>query len=167
MKRNAVYLSLGSNMGDKEAYLKQAVQLLEEVPDLAVTAKSSLYLTEPLGFREQDFFLNAVLAIETMLEPRALLTVTQEIEHRLARKRTIRWGPRTMDIDILLYNADEMTDPELVIPHPEMHRRRFVLAPLAEINPNLVIPGKGEVSKLLEECQDTGRISLVQKPNQW
>ncbi|MEL7568664.1 MAG: 2-amino-4-hydroxy-6-hydroxymethyldihydropteridine diphosphokinase, partial [Dehalobacterium sp.] len=106
MKNNLAYLSLGSNMGDKKAYLRQASKCLEDTPLIKVTRKSSVYQTDPVGFEEQDFFLNAVLELETQLEPGALLNITQDIENRLGRKRTIHWGPRTIDIDILLFNEE-------------------------------------------------------------
>jgi len=167
MATNLVYLSLGSNMGDKAAYLKQALEYLAETPQIRIKTKSSLYETDPVGFTDQDAFLNGVVAIETTLDPVALLKTTQGIENRLGRKRTVRWGPRTMDIDILLFNAELISEPELVIPHPEMHKRRFVLVPLMEIAPSLNIPGLGEIKKLLEKCPDQGRVSLALKPHQW
>ena len=167
MKTNLVYLSLGSNLEDKAAYLKQALKCLTDTPLIKVTGKSSVYQTDPVGFVEQDFFLNGVLELETKLEPGALLNVTQDIENRLGRKRTIHWGPRTMDIDILLFNEELVSERSLIIPHPEMHRRRFVLVPLVELNPSLIIPSWGEAKEVLEQCSDLGRVFLAQKSNQW
>ena len=167
MQNNLVYLSLGSNLGDKANYLKEAYKLLGENPQIRVTGKSSLYETEPVGYTEQDFFLNGVIEIETSLEPNALLSITRNIENQLGRKRTIHWGPRTIDIDILTFNEEVINEPELIIPHREMHRRRFVLIPLAELNPALKIPHLGPVRELLETCPDRGRVSLLLKSDQW
>jgi len=167
MRTNLVYLCLGSNMGDKEVYLKQALKCLEDTPLIKVTRKSSVYQTDPVGFEEQDFFLNGVLELETKLEPEALLNITQGIENRLGRKRIIHWGPRTIDIDILLFNQELVSKRSLVIPHPEMEKRRFVLVPLAELNPSLIIPHLGEVKEILELCPDKGRVFLAQESDQW
>lgn len=167
MKENIAYLSLGSNLGDREDYLKQALDLLKEIPEIKVTGKSSLYQTDPVGYTEQDYFLNAVISISTTLSPQELLKKTQEIEGLLGRKRIIHWGPRTMDIDILLFNEEALQEPDLIIPHPEMQHRRFVLVPLAELDPGLMIPGLGRVGQVLESCQDSGMVSLFKKSNEW
>ncbi|HHT63159.1 MAG: 2-amino-4-hydroxy-6-hydroxymethyldihydropteridine diphosphokinase [Bacillota bacterium] len=167
MNTNLVYLSLGSNMGDRLGYLKQAKEFLAETPLIKVIGKSSLYETDPIGYTEQECFLNGVLEIETELKPNVLLNITQDIEHCLGRKRIIHWGPRTVDIDILLYNNESISKPELIIPHPEMHRRRFVLVPLMELNPNLMIPHLGKIKELLDNCPDQGKVSPVLKPFQW
>ncbi len=127
------YIGLGSNIGDREASIRRAVELLAEAG--RVTAVSSLYVTEPVGYREQEDFVNAVAEIETTLSPDALLAVCRSIEARLGRMRTVRWGPRTVDCDILLYGDAVVNTPSLVVPHPRMAVRRFVLAPLVEIAP--------------------------------
>lgn len=134
---NESYLSLGSNMGDRLQMLKQAVRLLSEHPQIEVAAISSLYETEPVGFTEQEPFLNMVVHIRTELPALELLNVCQEIEQELQRKRIVRWGPRTIDLDILLYNQDNMESERLIVPHPRMHERAFVLIPLLEVNPSL------------------------------
>jgi 2-amino-4-hydroxy-6-hydroxymethyldihydropteridine diphosphokinase len=134
-----VYLGLGSNMGDREALLKSALDGLE-APDLKLRRLSSLYETEPIGFREQGWFLNLVAEFETELFPKQLLHRMQRVEMRLGRKRTIQNGPRTIDIDILLYGNVVMKTEELEIPHPRYRERRFTLAPLAELNPGLRDP---------------------------
>lgn len=132
---NESYLSLGSNMGDRLKMLKQAVRLLMEHPGVDVRKISSLYETDPVGFIEQSAFLNMVVYLQTDLSALELLDLCQEIERELNRKREIRWGPRTIDLDILLYNHDALNTERLTIPHPRMHERAFVLVPLLEIDP--------------------------------
>ncbi|TWT28640.1 2-amino-4-hydroxy-6-hydroxymethyldihydropteridine diphosphokinase [Planomicrobium sp. CPCC 101110] len=132
---NDSYLSLGSNMGDRLEMLKQAVRSLVEHPSIEVAGISSLYETEPVGFTEQSPFLNMVVHVKTDLPALELLDICQEIEQRLDRKRVLRWGPRTIDLDILLYNQENMKSERLVVPHPRMHERAFVLVPLLELNP--------------------------------
>lgn len=132
---NDSYLSLGSNMGDRLEMLKQAVLLLTEHPSIQIRKISSLYETDPVGFTEQDAFLNMVVYLQTDLSALELLDVCQDIENKLERKRDLRWGPRTIDIDILLYNQDYMSTDRLIIPHPRMYERAFVLVPLLEIDP--------------------------------
>ena len=132
---NKSYLSLGSNMGDRVGMLRQAVRLLKEHPAIEVMNISSLYETAPVGFTEQDVFLNMVVQLQTSLTAYELLEICQDIEQTLDRKREIRWGPRTIDLDILLYNQDEFETKNLVIPHPRMHERAFVLVPLLELDP--------------------------------
>lgn len=133
---NKSYLSLGSNMGNRLEMLKQAVSLLKEHPSIDVMKISSLYETDPVGYTEQDAFLNIVVYLQTELSAHELLDVCQSIEIELNRKREIRWGPRTIDLDILLYNQDEVNSARLIIPHPRMHERAFVLVPLLELDPN-------------------------------
>ena len=134
---NESYLSLGSNIGDRLDMLKQAVRMLTEHPSVQVAAISSLYETEPVGFTEQEPFLNMVVHVRTDLPAIELLDLCQAIEQKLQRKRLIRWGPRTIDLDILLYNQDDMETERLIVPHPRMHERAFVLIPLLEVNPSL------------------------------
>ena len=134
---NDSYLSLGSNMGDRLDMLKQAVRLLMEHPAVEVAAISSLYETEPVGFTAQDPFLNMVVHVRTGLTALELLDFCLEVEQHLQRKRLIRWGPRTIDLDILLYNQEKIASERLVVPHPRMHERAFVLIPLLEVNPSL------------------------------
>ena len=138
-----VYLGLGSNMGDREAMLKSALDELE-TPGLRLLRVSSLYETEPIGLREQRWFLNLVAEFETELFPKQLLHRMQKIEMRLGRKRTVENGPRMIDIDILLYGNLAIKTEELEIPHPRYRERRFTLAPLAELNPGLRDPATGE-----------------------
>jgi 2-amino-4-hydroxy-6-hydroxymethyldihydropteridine diphosphokinase len=130
------YLALGANIGDREANLREAVRRLRE-SGCKVTAVSSLYLTKPVGVLDQPDFINAVIGTETALAPHDLLRLCRSIEETLGRERTIRWGPRVIDIDILLYEGAVVDEPELVLPHPRMLERAFVLVPLAEIAPEL------------------------------
>lgn len=134
---NDSYLSLGSNMGDRLDMLKQAVSLLMEHPAIEVADISSLYETEPVGFTAQEPFLNMVVHVRTALSAIELLNFCQEIEQQLQRKRLVRWGPRTIDLDILLYNQENIESARLIVPHPRMRERAFVLVPLLEVNPSL------------------------------
>ncbi|ANU14703.1 2-amino-4-hydroxy-6- hydroxymethyldihydropteridine pyrophosphokinase [Planococcus halocryophilus Or1] len=133
------YLSLGSNMGNRFEMLRQAVSQLSKSPSITVTRISSLYETDPVGFAEQEPFLNMVVQLETELDAFALLDVCQEIEKNLNRKRIVRWGPRTIDLDILLYNRDNIQSERLIVPHPRMDERAFVVVPLLEINPEFKV----------------------------
>ena len=147
---NLSYLSLGSNMGDRFEMLRQAVAQLVEHPAVTVTRISSLYETDPVGYTDQEPFLNMVVQVETELTALALLDVCQVIEQNLNRKRLVRWGPRTIDLDILLYNQDRIETDRLTVPHPRMSERAFVLIPLLEIDPEF------EVAETLE----TGGVRL-------
>jgi 2-amino-4-hydroxy-6-hydroxymethyldihydropteridine diphosphokinase len=141
MSLKQVHLSLGSNLGDRQANLRRAIEALER-QDINVVKESSLYETAPQDVVEQPWFLNMAVECQTRLFPLQLLTATQRIENELGRRRTgtVRRGPRTIDIDILLFGAAIMQTPKLVIPHPRMFERRFVLEPLLEIAPDLRHP---------------------------
>lgn len=132
---HTAYIALGSNMGDKKGYLDMAVKRLDERKDCQVTKVSDYLVTAPYGGVEQDDFLNGALELKTLLEPEELLTVLHEIEQEANRVREIHWGPRTLDLDILLYDDQVIDTPELHIPHIEMHLRDFVLIPMAQIAP--------------------------------
>lgn len=140
---NTAYLSLGSNLGDREEYIVNAVQLLKENPAIDVASISSLYETDPVGYTDQPPFLNIAVKIHTSLSAFELLGITQQIEDQLERIRKIRWGPRTIDLDILLYNSERIQTEQLHIPHPRMQERAFVLVPLLEIDPDLSFPVTG------------------------
>jgi 2-amino-4-hydroxy-6-hydroxymethyldihydropteridine diphosphokinase len=127
------YIGLGSNLGDKKANCRRAIELLAKSGH--VVRSSSLYCTEPIGNTDQDDFVNAVVELETVLPPDVLLKECRSIEQELGRVRTVHWGPRTIDVDILLYGTAMIETPELTIPHPQLHTRRFVLVPLCEIAP--------------------------------
>lgn len=137
---NKAYLSLGTNMGDREQNLKQAVAMLQEMPDVEVTKVSSIYETAPVGYTEQASFLNIALLIETNLSALALLERCQSVENELGRVREVRWGPRIIDLDILLFNNENIEVENLTVPHPRMFERAFVLVPLMEITEQLDSP---------------------------
>ncbi|MCY7783544.1 MULTISPECIES: 2-amino-4-hydroxy-6-hydroxymethyldihydropteridine diphosphokinase [unclassified Bacillus (in: firmicutes)] len=134
---NIAYIALGSNIGDRETYLRQAVALLHQHDAVMVTQVSSIYETDPVGYEDQDEFLNMAVEIKTSLNPFELLELTQHIENELGRTREVRWGPRTADLDILLFNRENIETEQLIVPHPRMYERMFVLAPLAEICPQV------------------------------
>lgn len=158
------YLALGSNLGDSLVLLKDAVTLLSNEKDIIVSNKSKIYETEPYGGVSQDNFLNAVVKIETSLTPIELLDVIQEIEIKLGRERIIRWGPRTIDIDILLMEGIEMTSERLNIPHIELVKRSFVLIPLKDVYENKTLFGES-IDQLIE---DTGNKDDVwQSKESW
>ncbi|WP_028781802.1 2-amino-4-hydroxy-6-hydroxymethyldihydropteridine diphosphokinase [Thalassobacillus devorans] len=137
---NQVYIALGSNIEPRKQYLDDAVAELDSHPDIHVTRSSSVYETVPVGYTEQSDFLNMVVEIETTLRPLEILDICQSTEAHLGRKREIKWGPRTIDLDILLYNQENIISERLIVPHPHMHERAFVIEPLAEINPDAYIP---------------------------
>jgi 2-amino-4-hydroxy-6-hydroxymethyldihydropteridine diphosphokinase len=128
-----VYIGLGSNIEDREFYLKEAIRLLQLHPDINIRRCSSIYETDPVGFTEQAAFLNMVIQAETKLGPAELFKHMLAVEQQLGRIRDIRWGPRTIDLDLLLYGKHQLSEPELLIPHPRMAERAFVLIPLLEI----------------------------------
>lgn len=158
--KGQVFLGLGSNLGDKEANLAHAVELIGQADKITITCQSSLYITAPWGKIDQDEFINQVIAIETELSPLELLQVLQEIEIKLGRLRNEKWGPRVIDLDILLFGGEIVALPELVIPHPHLYARLFVLIPLQEIAPQLVFPdgkGIGEVLARAGQLEDASQ----------
>lgn len=144
------YVGLGANLGPREQTLRRAVELLAASRGVEVVAVSELRETEPVGVLDQPRFLNGAVALETALSPRELLARMLAIERELGRVRGgARWGPRTVDLDLLVFGAETVDEPGLRVPHPHLHERRFALEPLAEIDPELEIPGRGRVSDLL------------------
>lgn len=137
---NQAFLGLGTNMGDRYRNLLDAMNHLKTHPEIDVVQTSSIYETDPVGFTEQDPFLNMVIEVKTSLTPIDLLNVCLQVERSLGRKRIIRWGPRIIDLDILLYNQENIESEKLFVPHPRMHERAFVLIPLLEISPNEKLP---------------------------
>jgi 2-amino-4-hydroxy-6-hydroxymethyldihydropteridine diphosphokinase len=147
------YIGLGSNLVQPELQVRRALEALAELPETVLTAHSSLYRSEPLGPAGQPDYINAVAALKTDLSPLDLLSALQTIEARQGRVREgERWGPRPLDLDILLYGEQVSDDPRLTLPHPGLYERNFVLYPLAEIAPGLSIPGKGPLEVLLAQC---------------
>ena len=134
------YLGLGSNLGDREANINKALVELVRSGGCSLTKVSSLYATKPVGIEEQPDFLNIAVEIETELAPRQLLGMLKEVERKVGREKTVKWGPRVIDIDILLYGDLHVADGDIEIPHPEMSQRAFVLTPLAEIAPSVKHP---------------------------
>jgi len=158
------YIGLGSNMGDKTANCRMAVERLADAG--RIISVSSFYYTEPVGYKEQEDFINAVAILETTLPPAELLAICHAIEDRLGRRRTVRWGPRTIDLDILLYGDLVLNRPDLVIPHPLMSMRRFVLAPLVEIAPEVIHPVLHKsMIQLLHELQTSHTVMKCKPVN--
>jgi 2-amino-4-hydroxy-6-hydroxymethyldihydropteridine diphosphokinase len=146
------YVGLGANLGDREGAIRRALQLIAAAPGVDVVATSSLSETDPVGYLDQPRFVNAAAAVETSLGPRELLDVLLGIERELGRTRSgPRFGPRTIDLDVLLFGDEVVDEPGLSVPHPRLHERRFALEPLAELDPELVVPGRGPVTTLLAE----------------
>lgn len=154
------YVGLGANLGSREVTIRRAIDLLGQVEGIELVAVSRLRETVPWGPVEQPAFLNGAAALETELEPETLLEAFLEIERQLGRRRdettTERWGPRVIDLDLLLYGELVVDRPGLVVPHPLLHERRFALEPLAELAPEAVVPGQGTVSALLAALDDAG-----------
>jgi 2-amino-4-hydroxy-6-hydroxymethyldihydropteridine diphosphokinase len=156
------YLGLGSNLGEREANITRAIERLSAHPDVRVRRLSSLYETEPVGYRDQPWFVNAVAEVETRLDPPALLALARRVESHLGRELGPRWGPRVIDVDILLFGGVELSSSELSIPHPRMWERLFVLAPLAELRPDLLAPGGVPIAQRIRELRaDYGEVKLT------
>jgi 2-amino-4-hydroxy-6-hydroxymethyldihydropteridine diphosphokinase len=143
------YVGIGANLGPREETLRRAVALLGSADGVEVVAVSELRETEPVGVVDQPPFLNGAVSLKTTRSPRALLDLLLEIERSLGRVRGERWGPRVVDLDLLVYGNEVVDEPGLRVPHPRLHERRFALEPLADLNPELEIPGRGNVSALL------------------
>lgn len=154
--RRPVALALGSNLGDSATVLQAAVDDLAALPGLSLGAVSAVYRTAPVGGPEQPDYLNAVVVGETTLDPLALLTATQGVERAHHRVRDVRWGPRTLDVDVLSLGDGVVDEPTLQVPHPRAHERAFVLVPWTDADPAAVIPGRGPVADLVEGADRTG-----------
>jgi 2-amino-4-hydroxy-6-hydroxymethyldihydropteridine diphosphokinase len=156
------YVALGANLEDPQAQVIAGFAALDALPQTRLIARSALYRTAPVGYREQPDFINAAAAIETTLSPQALLAALLAIEGTRGRVRTFANAPRTLDLDLLLYGTKIVQEPGLTVPHPRMHERAFVLAPLAEIAPDVVVPGGGRVAELLAatDSRDVKRIAV-------
>ena len=162
-----IYLSLGSNIGDRKANLSFAALRLTELPLLQSLKKSSIYLTEPWGNTEQDAFYNAVIEAETEYLPWELLSQCQAIEQEAGRERLLHWGPRPLDIDILWYGGQHIATSDLQVPHPYLAERLFVMMPLTELAPELDIPLKGRLDLLLAGYSGAEKIEKVYSPDEW
>jgi len=151
---HTAFVALGSNLDNPKEQVHRGIDALAELPQTQLTAASSLYRSAPVGNPDQADFVNAVAQLATALTPPALLAALLAIEQRFGRKRSFRNAPRTLDLDLLLYDAQSIDVPELTVPHPRMHGRAFVLAPLLEIAPDCFIPGVGPAAGLLARCAD-------------
>jgi len=150
------YVALGSNLDDPRAQVERALAALDGLPDTRCVLRSSLYRTRPFGPVEQPDFVNAVAGLLTLLDPAALLGRLKALEAQLGRERpVVRWGPRRIDLDLLVHGDARVSQPDLAVPHPGIAERAFVLVPLAEIAPDLVVPGAGRVRDLLGRVDST------------
>ncbi len=154
MKYETAYIGLGSNLGDREKYVTSAIEMLSTTDGITINVVSKVYETKPVGYLQQPNFLNCVAEISTSLSPYQLLDVCMLIENELQRKRTIKWGPRTVDLDILFYGDLVMAEDKLTIPHPLLHERGFVLLPMRDIAPDFLHPKLNLTIKAL--CEGLG-----------
>jgi len=156
------YIGVGSNLGDPVTQVKEAIEELEMLPDSILHAKSSLYSSKPMGPADQPDYVNAVVAIDTLLSADNLLQALTRIEDLQGRERGgEKWGPRILDLDLLLYGKNKINKPGLTVPHPGMHERDFVIMPLAEIAGNISIPGRGQLSVLIKQCESHSLKKLI------
>lgn len=163
---NSAYLSIGSNIGDRLGSLRKAIQLLDKSDQIKVELVSSIYETDPIGYVDQACFLNAVIKISTSLQPEELLQACLQIELDLGRKRGIRWGPRTLDLDILLYNQENIETESLLVPHPRMQERAFVMIPLMELDPDIKLPNVNtSLDDIVEKIPDKEGVRLWKQKN--
>jgi 2-amino-4-hydroxy-6-hydroxymethyldihydropteridine diphosphokinase len=160
MNLTCAYIALGANLENPAAQVRDGIEELAMLPDTRLAAFSSLYRSAPVGYSEQPEFVNAVAQIETALEPQALLAELLKIERRHGRTREFANAPRTLDLDILLYGDRAVDDPGLTIPHPRMHERAFVLVPLAEIAPDVDVPGRGRARELVKRVDENSVTQL-------
>jgi 2-amino-4-hydroxy-6-hydroxymethyldihydropteridine diphosphokinase len=162
-EKHTVYIGLGSNIGDRLSFLSRAVKELGALPKSTVQRVSSVYETEPVGFKDQADFLNVVVELQTSLEPGRLFERTKEVERALGRHDNVRWRPREIDIDILLYDQMIVRSERLSVPHREMLNRKFVLVPLAEIAGSALHPiERIDVQALLHRCKDNSRVTKTE-----
>jgi 2-amino-4-hydroxy-6-hydroxymethyldihydropteridine diphosphokinase len=160
-KLKTYYLSLGSNLGNREENLKNAIKILKQ-NKIKIIKKSPVYETEPVGYKKQAWFLNQVIEVKTNFSPEKLLNVAQSIEKKFGRKRDKKFGPREIDIDILLYENIKINKKKLKIPHIQLYKRKFVLKPLNDIAPNLTCFDNKKVSQLLKEVKSKEKVKLYE-----
>lgn len=163
----SAFLGLGSNLGDRRRWIAEAVARLEAHPQIALKGCSSLYENPPVGYQDQPDFLNAVIEVETSLSPAALLEVALQVERDLGRQRNLRWGPRNIDIDLLLYEDVQVAEPDLIVPHPRLRERAFVLVPLVEIAPELRLPEGPAARQAAQEVESNANLSIYCQGCQW
>jgi 2-amino-4-hydroxy-6-hydroxymethyldihydropteridine diphosphokinase len=158
------YLGIGSNLGDPELNCKEAIDRISRIKGIKVLRTSSLYKTEPVGVIDQPWFINIVSEIRSYIAPGELLHALKDIETAMGRKEVVRWGPRVIDVDILLFNQNVINEENLVIPHPEFHKRRFALLPLNELAPYAIHPAFGvSIKGLLDRVEDQSAVVLIGK----
>ena len=163
---NIAYLSIGSNIGNRLETFQRALQLLDEHTEISIEELSSIYETDPVGYTDQACFLNAVIKINTCLKPEELLQTCLFIESQLGRKREIRWGPRTLDLDILLYNQENIETESLIVPHPRMQERAFVMIPLMELDSGIKLPNvNAALDDILNQIPDKEGVRLWKRKN--
>ena len=159
------YIGFGSNIDDRLHYITQALRLLLEADYVSLIQISSLYETEPVGYEEQDWFVNGVVAVETDLSLHQLLALLKQIEGLVGRQHRARWRPREVDLDLLIYDQCCINTPDLIVPHPEMHQRSFVLVPFAEIAPDVFHPIlQQNIRTLLSNLNEEKRVKLMAPP---
>jgi 2-amino-4-hydroxy-6-hydroxymethyldihydropteridine diphosphokinase len=156
------FIGIGSNISDPVDHCKEAIERIGLIEGIKILRSSSLYRTEPVGFIKQNWFVNAVVEVRTLLTPKELLKALKIVEREMGRGENLRWGPRIIDLDILLYNQDIIQEESLVIPHPELHKRRFVLVPLCEIAPYALHPAFGiSIRGLADRLEDSSIVELI------
>jgi 2-amino-4-hydroxy-6-hydroxymethyldihydropteridine diphosphokinase len=163
---NTAFIALGSNIGNRYDYLTEAIKQLAHHHEIKMVNISSIYETDPVGYEDQDLFLNMVIEVMTSLLAHELLDICLELELTLGRKRKIVWGPRTIDLDILLYNQENIETEKLIIPHPRMLERNFVMIPLSEIKPDIIIPNIDKpLEALIKELPNKEGVRLWKRKN--
>ena len=164
--RTTAFIALGSNIGSRFDHLKKAVEKIDQLPETEVVNTSSVYETDPVGYEDQEQFLNMAIQISTGLNPFKLLDACLDIELKLGRKREIHWGPRTIDLDILLYSHENIETEKLIVPHPRMHERAFVLVPLLEIDSSIRLPKmERPLISILEDIPDREGVRIWKQKN--
>lgn len=159
------YIGIGSNLDNPAAQVREALEELDALPDSRLVARSSLYSSKPMGPADQPDYVNAVAVLDTVLSPQDLLQALQDIEARQGRERSSDpWGPRIIDLDLLLYGKKKISTEALTVPHPGMHERDFVIIPLAEVAGNLSIPGHGPLTSLINLCENHSVKKLIAAP---